>query len=163
MRTNKTPNPESEGEMSVGRRGFLGLLAAAPVAGPAAAQMAQYSPGVPTGANSGLVSRGVQTAGRQPEPSSVVRRAFKAGLVSKETLLEHLRGSTLSCNEFPQAHQLDADLQALRSFSLSARVLMQRDRNRDRTVTLFLEEPKDIWALGRQLIEQNLMPDEPRP
>jgi hypothetical protein len=148
--------------MSVGRRGFLGLMAAVPVVGPEAAQaamQAQYL-NAPTG---GIMAGGFQAANRSIDPAGAVRQAFKLGLVSRETIFEHLKGSSLTCNEFPRAHELDADLQAMRSLSLGARLRLQRERNRERTVEAFLDVPKDIWDLGRRMIANGLTPEDDRP
>lgn len=151
--------------MSIRRRGLLGLIAAAPVAAPAMAQEAMKMGAVP--ANHGLVGGMLQSgafatsiAMRMMEPDEAIRKAFKIGIVSRETVEALLRESGLGEVGNPTLCNLDPDLQAAKSFSMATRIRMQRDRYRLRNVDRFLAPPKTMWEFGRDLIAKGLVSEE---
>lgn len=149
------------------RRGILGALVGAPVAGPAlvkeaAAQMA-LTPAPSAGLASGAIGsmQAAMNGEKWMDPEDALRKAFRLGLVSREKLAELLAGMTISGG--PAApYNLDADLIAAKSFSMTARVRMQRERNIDREISRFLAKPKSFWDYGRELVEKGLV-SENRP
>lgn len=116
------------------RRNFLGLLGGAAVAGPSMAKQAAangieslgvpaipFSPGVPVG---GLASAGpISQGGWDPLHEA---RADLARLLGM-TAAERLRLKRLQ-----QVTTLDPDIAAMRSFSLDAKIRIQRERNVER-------------------------------
>lgn len=122
---------------SVGRRGFLRTMLAAPAAAKAVSDRAiaeavglnpiglgGYGPSPPGGAPLAANAGALSTSGR-------VSRLFKflkksGGLPRFE--LEKIR------RECRYVHTLDPDLAALRSFSMSVKIQMQRERNIERTI-----------------------------
>lgn len=147
------------------RRGFLGALMAAPVAGPAMAKEVSAQMAINPAPSFGLASGGIgaikDTAcgQRWMEPEDVLRKAFRLGIVSREKLAELLAGMRIS--EGPlTAYHLDADLSAAKSFSMTARVRMQRERNIDREISRFLAKPKSFWDYGRELVEKGLVSED---
>ena len=147
------------------RRGFLGALVGAPIAGPAVAKEAMAQMAINAAPNVGL-ARGaigsmqdVACAQKWVESEDALRKAFKLGIVSREKLAELLAGMRIS--EGPlTAYYLDPDLLVAKSFSLSARVRMQRERNIDREITRFLAKPKSFWDYGRELVEKGLVSED---
>ena len=122
------------------RRGFLGFLGGAAVAGPGMVKnaAAQGMEAMSLGNSTGLLSAGIGYAGEamqaDPLPFSsqgplhpsdpkhwVQRQLAEFMGRSAEELLEQRLGT--------QVHALDPDLAVNRSFSLSTKVRMQRDRN----------------------------------
>lgn len=113
--------------MSVGRRGFLRLLAAAPVAVPVAAREAAQKAGVGA-VGLGIEDFGPTTSGQcwPADPASEgdwitqnAKRVFSKAWEQEQR--ESARGW------YPA--RLDPDLAASRSLSLSAALRIQRDRN----------------------------------
>lgn len=153
--------------MSVGRRGFLGVLAAAPIAGPAAmkeaaAQMAtsQGTVNFAHGLSDKTIGVGGQIGRMMVEPDDAIRKAFRLGIVSREQLGELLSGGSLPGGGGLPLYHLDPDLQAAKSFSTATRFRLQRDRNREREIERFLAKPKSIWDVGRELIENGLISED---
>ena len=109
--------------MSVGRRGFLRLIAAAPVAAPVIAREAATKAGI------GVIGSAQAVAGTYGEPicgpsnqgwaMSYAKRVFSSKWLSEER--DRFR--------FRQVGVLDPDLASSRSLSLSAAVVMQRERD----------------------------------
>lgn len=148
------------------RRGVLGALVGAPVAGPAlvkeaAAQMA-FNPepnvGIASGAIGGLMP--AATGGQKwMDPEDALRKAFKLGIVSREKMAELLASMTIGSGPI-SIYNLDADLASAKSFSMTARVRMQRERNIDREISRFLAKPKSFWDFGRELVEKGLVSED---
>lgn len=112
--------------MSVGRRGFLRLIAAAPVAGPVVAREAAK--------NAGIAAVGLGVDGHGPSEGScypsnpkseqdwfleAAKRVFSKGWEDEQR--ERMR------DWYPA--RLDPDLACSRAFSLSTALRIQRDRN----------------------------------
>jgi hypothetical protein len=150
----------------VGRRGFLGLMAAAPVAAPAAieemkmqmAQAASLSKGSYIGSAMNIAC-GAEKASSWIEPDDAVRKAFRMGLISREKLLELISAAGPLGYTGGQV-LLDADLVAAKSFSMVAKMRMQEERNRDRQIERFLEKPRNLWDYGRELVEKKLISED---
>lgn len=142
------------------RRSFLGASAGATIAGPDVARsMAQaiqkqnFASGVGSMglANSTIAGNAV----RMMEPEEAVRKAYQLGVISRETLEKLLQESGLG--EPPGFHNLDPDLQAAKSFSLGARVRMQRERHASRRVDRWISPPKNMWEFGRDLLAKGIV------
>jgi hypothetical protein len=147
------------------RRGFLGALVAAPVAGPAMAKEAVAQMAFTTAPDFGLASGAIgamKDAACNPrwmEPEEALRKAFKLGIVSREKLAELL--ATMSIGAGPISSQfLDPDLIASKSFSMTAKARMQKERNMDREIHRFLAKPKSFWEYGRELVEKGLIGED---
>lgn len=150
--------------MSVGRRGFLGVLAGAPIAGPAAVkqamgQMAMNSPLTASEPSWGIAGSSglMQGAQRMMEPDAAIRKAFRLGLISRETVCKIIAESGLGEGGNTYLHNLDPDLQAVKSFSMSTRFRVQRDRARARSLERFLQPPQNMWEFGRELLSKGIV------
>lgn len=111
--------------MSVGRRGFLGLLAAAPVAAPAAVGdvMAGISP--PIGAFDGYANK-LSYAGRIAEcGSNKIDASFWRERLKE---LSSKRGERRASYR-RRVSKLDPDLASSRSLSLNAKIRIQAERD----------------------------------
>ena len=146
------------------RRGIIGAMIGAPIAGPEIAKNAMQgfaSGGIAySGDMQAMAASGLNKAARcMMEPEDAVRKAYRLGLVPREKLLE-----LLSCMRIESGganvYNLDADLQAMKSFSLAARVRMQRDRNADREIERFLARPRSFWDFGRELLTNGIVKDD---
>jgi hypothetical protein len=141
------------------RRSILGAIVGAPLAAPQVAknfaqgQFAQQV-GYSGSAQSCIGAVGSINAPWM-EPDDAIRKAFRLGLVTRAKVAEMLAQSGMT--ESVSACSLDADLLSAKSFSLAARIRMQRDRNADRSVDRFLDKPKSIWDHGRDLISKGLV------
>lgn len=146
------------------RRSFLGATAGATIAGPEMAQkMAaqNFNVGVPSvGGLANYATSAGKNAMRMMEPDEAIRRAVKLGIVSRETLESLLRDSGLGEVGNPTIYNLDPDLQAAKSFSMTTRIRMQRDRYRDRQVNRFLSPPKNMWDFGRDLLTKGIIKED---
>ena len=121
--------------MSLGRRGFLRSLLAAPLAARAATEaevakhMAMTLP-LGVGSTGGVPASGPPSQGSELSPGARASKLFDFmhhhGLPAWEE--ERIRRDNHS------VHALDADLAALRSFSLSVKVATQRERNVQKTI-----------------------------
>jgi hypothetical protein len=115
--------------MSVGRRGFLRLLAAAPVAAPVVAREAAQKAGVTSlGLGAELASQGISGpspyGGEKEWVSSWCREVLSKGWADER------RKAILSSS----VGRLDPDLASSRSLSLSAAMRMQRERDAERSI-----------------------------
>ncbi|UQS95278.1 hypothetical protein Pam5_62 [Pseudanabaena phage Pam5] len=154
--------------MSMNRRGFFGVGAGAAVAGPAIAQdMAKSVAGqqafsLNQGSFGGLMAGEATSIGRNfaIDPETAVRRAFKMGLVSREQLVTMLQGFSLG--DGGAISHLDSDLSANKSFSLATRIRLQRERNKERGVEMWLTQPdrKSVWDMGRELLMKGLISED---
>lgn len=128
------------------RRGFLGFLGGAAVAGPgmakeiAAKAAAELSVGSGAMLGSGFASTPMSAFGEMAGqmPPSLLQRA-----TSSVNLLRSLTGEQRAelRRRFGEVHRLDADLASYHSMSMGARMEMQRDRN----VEAFLRSRKTWW------------------
>lgn len=148
------------------RRGILGMLAAAPVAGPAIAKEAAGKMAYSGSASGGLVKYanqiGMAAGERFMEPDAAIRKAFRLGLISRETVSKLIAESGLGESGNTYLHNLDPDLQTVKSFSMSARFRIQRERVRARSLERFLQPPQNMWEYGRELLAKGIVSgDEP--
>lgn len=116
------------------RRGFLGLLGGAVVTGPSMAKeavaqtMADLSvPGVGIPYGMGELSQSITTA-----TSSFDKRSHLQDQLAK--LLGKTAADKLREKRQTGVNMLDPDLASMRSFSLSARMRIQQDRNYERMI-----------------------------
>lgn len=116
--------------MSVGRRGFLRLLAAAPVAAPVVAREAALKAGVGNvvGYAAPSMLSGASQAGLTPDHGDWLK-SWAVEVFSKQWE-EQQRAEVMS----NPVGVLDADLASSRSLSLSTAIRMQRERNFERMV-----------------------------
>jgi hypothetical protein len=117
------------------RRGFLGFLGGAAVAGPgmvktAAASMSDmHLPGINALATGSGISGGIETAGMPyDDPSHQIERMARWNLARLNP--DWIRRK----KQERWVDGLDPDLATYRSFSIGAKVRMQRERNFDRWV-----------------------------
>lgn len=141
------------------RRGFLKMMGAAPLAAPIvghelvkmqAAQEASALGGIyrgGLGAVGGYATKQTNVPDAEWSPRKAVLAAYKAGLIPKSQIIESLMFERLDSS------QLDHDLIAAKSFSLSARYAMQKARHREKAWRDFLDDsPKNtIWDMARKL------------
>lgn len=128
------------------RRGIIAGLLGAPIAAKAAAgaSPSPFMTAVPYDDWTGGAC--VQAPGI-PAPQ-VMRLARAAGLFTDEMLRNAARVDIGS----PQA--LDPDLFAAKSFSLSAKIVMQRERDIERRVAnAFLDDDRGLWGLYHRMRE----------
>lgn len=123
--------------MSVGRRGFLRLLGAAPVALPVVAREAATKAGVGSGFSPDLLGTSAQVpmSGGTTEGewiTSVCKRVFSKDWEAEER--ERMKRWHVG--------SLDPDLASSRSLSLSAAVNIQRQRNIERRIAAGREDAK---------------------
>lgn len=148
------------------RRKFFGVSAGAAVAGPEVINQAVA--GQPEsssrealydalkGWSAGAQEKGWTNFTHQVEPDEAIRRAFKMGIISRETLIDMANESEMNSS----CYNLDPDLQSAKSFSLDARMRMQRKRNQERGIDRFLSPPKTFWDFGRELVLNGLVKGE---
>jgi len=125
---------------AVGRRGFLRVLGLAPIAGKAVADKAIADA---TGFNA-LGSVGLQRYGNPDAPSplnvadAAKRRSSLLNFFSRFRLpqweIDQIRRDTA-------VYALDPDIAALRSFSMSVKICMQRERNVARRIEQLERQP----------------------
>lgn len=147
------------------RRSFLGASAGATLAGPdIAAKMVAEQGMIARASSLGGFAPAVHPVGekamRLMEPDEAIRRAVRLGIVSRETLESLLRESGMGEVGNPSISNLDPDLQAAKSFSMTTRIRMQRDRYRERQVNRFLSPPKNMWEFGRDLLAKGIIKDD---
>lgn len=147
--------------MNLNRRGFFGASAGAAIAGPSMAEDALRAQMMDQAIYRGGVVGVAASSARMMEPDDAIRKAFKLGLVSRDKLAELLSGQTLAgAGQVVSVYNLDADLQAAKSYSLAARVRMQRERNLDREIARFLAKPKSFWDFGRDLLTNGIIKED---
>jgi hypothetical protein len=141
------------------RRKILGMIGAAPVAAAAAPALGaqalannQEAVKAARAAQMGLMAS--QSVFDDPRAGidlyAVVRNAYRAGLISRETLASALEGTFVDASYNPA----DPELGAYRSFSAVAKERMAKDRQRQRAVDRFLakdEGKPDFFALARKI------------
>jgi len=128
--------------MSVGRRGFLRLLAAAPVAAPVVAREAAQKAGVFPIGSAGAI-QAAQDMCVPSGPSSdkhwaetMIKRVFDPKWIAQRREWFTKRRTV---------GVLDPDLASSRSFSVSAAVRMQREREFERFLASEQEEARQSW------------------
>lgn len=146
------------------RRGILGAIVGAPIAGPAIVKEAAQSmaSGALLGETPAFVNCASQTAigaiGQNiMGPDAAIRKAFKLGLVSRETVSNLLASSGLGESVNTYLHNLDPDLQTSKSLSLSARYRIQRERIQEKAIERFIDPPQSIWEFGRDLLSKRII------
>jgi hypothetical protein len=131
------------------RRGILGMMAAAPVALPAAAEAAMESIAVAEAGWAGQVVRAAVHPMSNFNARTTIVAAYKAGVIDKDTMLravEDWDGRALGRQE------LDPDIEAMRSISGVAKQRMQRQRIADRRIGDWLHREENFsYALAKRL------------
>lgn len=123
--------------MSVGRRGFLRLIAAAPVVAPVAAREAAQKAGI------GVVGLGVDAYSSGPNASiGSAPSDEREWLTSwcKRVFTDEWEAEKRREGKAWLPARLDPDLASSRSLSLSAALLIQRDRDIERRIAREREE-----------------------
>lgn len=130
--------------MSVGRRGFLGLLAAAPVAGPVMAREAAQKAGIGSVGSYGAMESArdmcMPSSSSSGDDKGWAERSVKR-VFDQAWLKEKREWFTIHRN----VGALDPDLASSRSFSLSTAVRLQREREYQRFVVREQEEAKQSF------------------
>jgi hypothetical protein len=141
------------------RRAFFGVAAGAAVAGPGMAKQAvneltklAVSGGESGWATlagqtaSGLIGYSMETKGFPTDPT-----VYAADMVSKIIGMSAKQRARLRAQQ--HVHQLDPDIASYRSFSLAAKIEMQRERQ----LEAILSERKSWW----QRLANGITPDDP--
>lgn len=143
-----------------GRRSFLRVLGAAPLAGRAAAEAVAkelnqigLSGGVPHGATlRDAVSNQTNAIGHQGWNTLARREAMRLILSDKKRDAE-IR-SILSQN-YRRIHQIDPDIAGRHSWSLAAKIVYQRERFVDQEIAEVCHEASP-WHAARKWVEDQL-------
>lgn len=133
----------------VGRRGFLTLLAAAPVAAPVVAREAAQKAGIATLAAGMPDAPYGGTTPSHPGEGDWIKDTCKR--VFSEEWEETRREQMMTY----LPHRLDPDLASSRSLSLSAALLIQRDRNIERNIE---SERADALRSFRRFFKMDFRP-----
>lgn len=122
------------------RRGFLKLMAAAPLAKRAVEEEA-------TKALTGIGSTGhmhVVAGGVAPSlGGGMIQHGDVAKALLNSAFRAELESIAYATNK--QVNFLDVDLATKKSFSLAAKVTFQRQRNVQREIEAYATEPKSVW------------------
>jgi hypothetical protein len=134
--------------VTVGRRSFLGLFAASPLAAKVAAdKMIADAAGFAAGADVGLGGKadiihfggGLPSSDKASAPLTASQKATKTNWLLKRFGIPRWEEERIRIENRP-VHYLDPDLAALKSFSMSVKIATQRERNIER----------EIARIGRQ-------------
>jgi hypothetical protein len=128
----------------IGRRGLLSLIGLAPLA---ATQASAHWPTPPPPSLSETVRSAGPTVGR----TELLRRAQAAGLVSKEDFADFLLSEYGTGNV---RVTLDPDLEVMRSFSTTAKLRIQRER--DRQTALMKDAIGGSWWARSEFLAKKL-------
>lgn len=110
--------------MALGRRGFLGAMLAAPVAGKAAAQQAaDMALNASRASSHGLIDGGMAVSGGTWDEGAFLKKRLEAILLRRSKIGEMVREKRRTIT------RLDPDLAANRSMSMDTRIRIQARRD----------------------------------